>query len=119
LVHTDTDALGAIPPPFAPFETFYIVPRSFKADLEALALNTVESKTDASPTDLQLDLTSLVENTDGEEVHVIQTNEAADGTRKLVATSKKERFWTLKDGLSEDDDFLFVHATGWTKMTEW
>lgn len=114
-----SDVSGAIPPPFSPNDLYYVVPKSFKADLEALALNAQETKTEASQTDLQLDLTPLVESLEGEDVSVILGTDAPDGSQRLSAMAKKQRFWTLKDGLSEDDDFIFVNEDGWTKIVEW
>lgn len=82
-------------------------------------MNAQETKTDASPTDLQLDLTPLVESVEGEEVLVINTVLSSEGSYVLDISAKKQRFWTLKDGLSEDDDFLFVNGDGWNKILEW
>jgi hypothetical protein len=100
------------------FHTYYVIPRSFKTDLEALALSDSAARS-ASPSDLVLDLTNLVESVEGEEVVVIDTKADAEGSRTLSVTGKKERYWTLKDGLSEDEDFLFIHEDGWMKIIEW
>jgi ubiquitin carboxyl-terminal hydrolase 4/11/15 len=114
-----THGPGSIPPPFNQYDAYYIIPQSFKADLTALAMNDDETKIASSSTDLQLDLKALVENVEGEEVVVIETGMNPDGTRCLVGTGKKHRYWTIKDGLSEDDDFLFIHEDGWNKIMEW
>lgn len=108
-----------IPPPFTAYNTYYVIPKSFEQDLKALALNDAETKTEASPTDLQLNMKDLVETVEGEEVYVLQTWEQPDGTSALGGDLKKDVFWNLKDGLVEDDDFLFIHQTGWDKIIEW
>jgi hypothetical protein len=112
------DLAGAIPPPFKPYHTYYIVPRSFKKDLEALAMGDDEI-TAASPTDLQLDLTELLESVEGQEVITISTREDDDGNRFPTPLGTKGSYFTIKDGLSEDEDFLFVHEKGWKKIIEW
>lgn len=64
-------------------------------------------------------MTGLVENVEPDQVHVIQTSKA-QGTLSLGGEhSKAEPYWTLKDGLVEDDDFLFIHESGWVKIEEW
>lgn len=110
----------SIPPPFIDFNVYYIIPKSFEKDLKALALSDAETKTDAAPTDLQLDMTGLVESVHPEQVHVIQTTAVPDGSLTLGGPYKEaESYWTLKDGLVEDDDFLFIHQSGWEKIMEW
>lgn len=116
---TQLSAAESIPPPFNAYEVYYILPKAFEQDLKALALNDAETKTEAAPTDLQLDLTGLVESVEGDDVYVIQTAAQSDGFLRLAGNAGKERFWTLKDGLVEDEDFLFIHQSGWTKIVEW
>lgn len=111
---------ASIPPPFIEFNVYYIIPKSFERDLKALALNDAENKTDATPTDLQLDMTGLVENVEADQVHVIQSAPTSDNAPAIGGEYKKaESYWTLKDGLVEDDDFLFIHSSGWDKIMEW
>jgi len=113
------DQGGAIPPPFKQYHTYYIIPRSFKDDLQALALSDDEIKTAASSTDLQLDLRELVESTEGDEVSTISTREDDEANRFLTPLVKSRLYWTIKDGLSEDEDFFFIHEKGWKKIMEW
>lgn len=112
---------GSIPPPFTVADVYYIIPKSFERDLKALAHSDAETKTEATPTDLQLDMTDLVESIEPDQVHVFQSSSvpvaAPGGT--VPEHKKAEPYWTLKDGLVEDDDFLFIHQSGWTKIMEW
>jgi hypothetical protein len=65
-------------------------------------------------------MTGLVETTEADQVHVIQTSIMPDGSRALSTEYRKaEPYWTLRDGLVEDDDFLFIHEAGWEKILEW
>ena len=82
-------------------------------------MNDDETKTASSSTDLQLDLTQLVENVEGEEVVVVDTGMNPDGTLRLAASGIKRKYWSIKDGLSEDEDFLFIHEDGWEKIIQW
>lgn len=118
-VKTSLHRAESIPPPFNAFEVYYVLPKAFEQDLKALALSDAEAAIEAGPTDLQLDLTSLVESVEGDEVYVIQTAAQPDGYLRLGGSGKKDQYWTLKDGLVEDEDFLFIHQTGWDKIVEW
>lgn len=109
----------AIPPPFKPYHTYYIIPRSFEKDLKALALGDNDTKTEEAPTQLDLDMGGLYSEVHGPEFTTIQTREDDDGKRYLTPLGKKGEFFEIKDGLSEDEDFLFVNEKGWKKITEW
>jgi hypothetical protein len=113
-----TDESGAIPPPFKPYHTYYIIPRKFEADLKALALGDTEIKTEGTPIELQLHVKDLVESS-YENFTTIQTREDDDGKRHLTPLGTKGEFYEIPNGLSEDEDFLFVHEKGWKKILAW
>lgn len=87
--------------------------------MKALALGDNEAKTEAAPTDLQLDMKALISVSYGPDFMTIKTREDDEGKRDLTPLAKKGEFFEIPDGLSEDEDFLFVHEKGWTKILEW
>jgi hypothetical protein len=76
------------------------------------------SKTGVETSDLCIDLTPFLKDEQGEEVYVIETEDLSDVT-SLVPKGKKKRIWAVKDGLLENDDFVFVSSDGWQKLLSW
>lgn len=87
--------------------------------MKALALDDTEIKTEGSPTELELNVKDLVESSYGNGFTTIQTREDDDGKRHLTPLGTKGEFFEILNGLSEDDDFLFVHEKGWKKILAW
>ena len=83
-----------------------------------MALGDTEVKTGDTPTELQLDVKELAESS-YENFTTIQTREDDDGKRHLTPLGTKGEFYEIPNGLSEDEDFLFVHEKGWKKIIAW
>ena len=111
--------LGCLPPPFILWDRYYIVPASLLNTLKILAHDDpTMSKSDAGTSDLRLDLSLLLKEDRGEEVFLIDTKHSA-GQNSLGPGGRKEMIWTVKDGLVENEDFIFVSSQGWDKLISW
>lgn len=62
-------------------------------------------------------MASLVDSEQGEEVWVMDTDSNADETF-LVPKGKQEKIWRLKNGLGEDDDFVYISEPGWRRVAQ-
>jgi len=110
LIHSAT-----IPPPFNVWERYYIIPPSINDTLK-LSLDLARKESLSSP---RIDLSGLVQDADGELVRVIGTAVDSNGTRTLSNTGQEERLWSIKEGLVENTDFMFVSEAGWNHIVEW
>jgi hypothetical protein len=77
----------------------------------------------ASPSDLRIDLSPLIESEVADEVYVIGSGpdrSVGDDSRKLRPSERrKEKLWSLKEGLVESEDFIFVPMGAWNLLTTW
>lgn len=100
--------IGAKPPPYDDFRRYALIPTSLTKQLQAAAFQ-------SDGADVELDMSSLVENVQGEEIFVISTLDS-EGKPSLHHTAEKQRVWKLKAGLSEDDDYTYISEEGWNKV---
>jgi hypothetical protein len=112
--------LALLPPPYRTWGRYYVVPASLLSTLKTLAFG--DDKT-ASSSDVRIDLTPLLESDAAEEVYVIGSGpdrSAGDDSRKLRPSERrKEKLYSLKEGLVESEDFIFVPMGAWTLLTTW
>jgi ubiquitin carboxyl-terminal hydrolase 4/11/15 len=102
---------GAKPPPYEPYRRYALIPTSLTKQLQAAAFQPTVAA-------VELDMSSLVQDTEGEEVRVIATREDLDGPGFFLhhMEPRKERMWKLKAGLVEDEDFIYISEEGWNKI---
>jgi len=107
--------IATIPPPFAQWERYYIIPSTIIETLKH-SFDPDQKETISAP---RLDLSGLVSNAEGERVRVICTEAGENGKHTLALRSKDELLFTIKDGLVENSDFMFVSEEGWNNIVEW
>ena len=104
--------VGATPPPFNDYYRYALIPTSLVKQIKSAAFE--------SATNVQLDMSSLVAD-EGQEVHVMEPGEeelpSGEKARYPQHKAKKEKVWTLKKGLQEDEDFTYITEEGWNKVT--
>lgn len=81
--------------------------------------NAAYSQDDSEPSvqTVKLDMSPLLEDTEGEEVYVIETQAMKNGEVSYAPKGKRERVWLLKAGLQELDDFGFISEEGWKTIS--
>ena len=95
-------------------------PKKLFTTLQSLALaEPGSSKDSVSSADLKIDLSELLADPTGIEVISSYSLPQTDVPLRTESNGVKTRLWPMKDGLLEQEDFLFVSATGWNKMCEW
>jgi ubiquitin carboxyl-terminal hydrolase 4/11/15 len=105
-----------VSPPFDDWSLVYIIPSTILSELKALAFGDSQDTTTSLP---KIDLTSLIKDADGEEVIVIGATRTTEGKGKLDPNGSKTLVWSVKDGLVENDDFMFISEEGWKNIVEW
>lgn len=100
--------IGAKPPPYDDFRRYALIPTSLTKQLQAAAFQ-------SDGADVELDMSSLVQDVQGEEIFVISTLDS-EGKPSLHHTAEKQRVWKLKAGLSEDEDYTYISEEGWNKV---
>lgn len=111
------DGPASTPPPFKPYERYFLIPCKVRDDLKRAAFN---DDVVASTSQLRLDMSSLIADSspaEGEEVYIPEQNVQADGGTALSPKGRKERFWSLKSGQVEDEDFLYITESGWKSLS--
>ncbi len=68
--------------------------------------------------DLHIDLSLLLKDEEGEDIYVIEPDVLVGGASN-GPQGRKERFWPVKDGLLENEDFVFVTTGSWNKLVSW
>ncbi|EIW72145.1 hypothetical protein TREMEDRAFT_36466 [Tremella mesenterica DSM 1558] len=117
---TLTNVTASFPPPYATARTYHIIPKKLFNTLQTLALgDPASSKSPVSPSDLKIDLTELIEDIEGQEVFTLYNDTIGSPSTRMTFKGTKTRIWQLKDGLLEQDDFIYVSAEGWGKLVEW
>ena len=96
------------------YQRYYLIPRTFERELKELAYGSESDGSAFRP--LQLDMAPLVQSLKGQETMAIQTAIGGDGEAKLEAIGSRSRVWKLKEGLSEDEDFMYLSEEGWEKL---
>ena len=87
--------------------------------LKTLALDDPStSKSAVAASDLRIDLSPLLKDPQGQEVYIIST-ESSGGKTVLLPKWRKDRVWAVKDGLTENEDFVFISTLGWDKLVQW
>jgi hypothetical protein len=131
---------GLLPPPFRIWGKYYIVPASLLSTLKTLALDDA-SKSSVSPSDLRIDLSSLLKDGTFEPVAAGAAGGALAGRKSVEEVfsigsglnrstggdarelrpfeGRKEKLWSVKEGLVENEDFLFVPMGAWNLLTTW
>jgi hypothetical protein len=102
----------SFPPPFKPWSEYYLLPKSFHAALQSAALS---DEANSTSTRVDLDITELLESTEGETVFTPGYVDEG-GKSTITATPIKQVIWQLKQGLMEDEDFMFISANGWNEL---
>lgn len=111
---------GHVPPPFTPWASYYIIPTFLFNALKTFAQHdSATSKSDDSASHLKIDLSRLLKDPEGMELHVPQTSTSTDGRSTFTGYTKLERVWQVADGLVEGEDFMFVDEEGWDKLVDW
>ena len=101
------------------WERYFLLPASLLNTLKILALDRPStSKSGVGISDLRIDLSLLIKDQEGEEVFIIETEVSSTG-RSLVPEGRRDRIWPVKDGLLENEDFVFVSSEGWNKLLSW
>lgn len=98
------DEAGALPPPYTERSTFYLIPKSYLRDLSQHALDGGEG------TPPSLDITPLVACTTPTELTALIPGHESEPQKQL--------FWRLRDGLQEDEDFIYVGSMGWEALVK-
>ena len=102
-----------------PWETYYIIPSSILETIKTLALDPTSSKDGQSASSFRIDISGLVKDEPPQKVQMIQTQQFADGSTVPLAQAEEISVWSIKDGLIEDEDFMFISADGWNNLVEW
>ncbi|OCF44499.1 ubiquitin carboxyl-terminal hydrolase 4/11/15 [Kwoniella heveanensis CBS 569] len=117
------ELLSDIPPPFKPYERYFILPNAAIDKVKELAFGagddeaTTSSVSGPHSQELISAMKRLIPDESDETFWVIQSETTSTGS-KLVGRGKQEQVWALGDA-REHDDFVFVTSSGWNKVVDW
>ncbi|WVF67340.1 hypothetical protein IAT40_002093 [Kwoniella sp. CBS 6097] len=117
------ELISHFPPPFKPYERYYILPNAATDKIKQLAFGqadddaTTAASSGPHSQELVNAMKRLVPDQSDETFWVIQSETTTSGS-KLVGRGKQEQVWALGDA-RENEDFVFVSSSGWDKVLEW
>ncbi|WVQ94936.1 hypothetical protein IAU59_002024 [Kwoniella sp. CBS 9459] len=117
------ELIGHFPPPFKPYERYYILPYAAIDKIKELAFGQGDDEAAPSPSsvphnqELVNAMKRLIPDESDETFWMIQSETTTAGSQ-LVGRGKQEQVWALGDA-RENEDFVFVSSSGWEKVVEW
>ncbi|WWC72251.1 uncharacterized protein I206_106213 [Kwoniella pini CBS 10737] len=114
------EMLNLLGPPFTPYQTYYILPKSIVDNFTELAYsdNEGDATSPSYPVELTEAMTRLIPDQSAEIFWVIQSVNTPSGGYALTGQGKEEQVWTKGDA-EENRDFVFISKEGWNKIIEW
>ncbi|WVQ83635.1 hypothetical protein IAT38_005776 [Cryptococcus sp. DSM 104549] len=113
------DLIGNLPPPFHPYERYYLLPKPILNKIQLLAFGDDDEDSQFAPGDLATAMKKLVPDESDELFWVIQSEKEAEGSGStLVGVGKEEKVWALGEA-EESVDYVFVSQASWDKVLSW